>query len=156
MCAKKLIPQYNHLTKMNYKRIELGLTQIVFQNLIELNLKYSKRNNKEPGTLYTYYRKYDRSIKIGFTKYFQETNKKLESLGYELLRNRPGSKREEKILTATLVELGYEPIYNRNYYCYSEIFLKHLKTLGWPTNEPSLKGEYHQKIKTPKRKHKKY
>ena len=84
--------------------------------------------------LYTSYRRVDKTIRIGFSPGLicMET---VNNVGFKLIEKRSGSRREEKLLKATLEELGYKPKYEDNYYSYSKGLIKHLNMLGWPTGK---------------------
>ena len=77
-------------------KIEQSLIALTFEVIADLNLA---KHKKDDGIIYTYYMQYDNRIRIGFnSNIHSDKTKKIIELGYKLIANRLGSKREERLL----------------------------------------------------------
>ena len=126
---------------MQYRVIEKALLTPAINIGIQLHQRSKRELNKVAGVVYTFYRDADETIKIGFTEYFEEKLKNENKIGYKIIRRRPGSRREEKILKITLKELGQCPSQGNDTYSCSERLIRYLDLLGWPVNDLLSKYE---------------
>ena len=118
---------------INILNIEKSLIKISFDVIKELSIK-SKITKKiiNHGLLYTVYREFDNSIKIGYTKHINKKLKLLEQEGFTLNNSRKGSKNEIIYLKKTLEEMGFRKARKNNEFTLTEDLLKILIKLEWP------------------------
>ena len=110
----------------------------IFNNF-SLNEKFIfKRNDLQDGFIYTLYSDNSNLIEVGFTQSNKILENKLMSEKFILLDKKKGSLKELRTLKRTLEELGLL-ILNNKYFKYSELLMRHLHTLGWPTGRSLYK-----------------
>ena len=97
-----------------------------------------KRNALKDGFIYTLYSDNSNLIEVGFTQSNKILENKLMNEKFILLDKKKGSLKELRTLKRTLEELGLL-ILNNKYYKYSELLIRHLNTLGWPTGRSLYK-----------------
>ena len=97
-----------------------------------------KRDSLKDGFIYTLYSDKSNLIEVGFTQSNKILENKLKHEKFILLDKKRGSLRELRTLKITLQELGLL-ILNNKYYKYSELLIRHLHTLGWPTGRSICK-----------------
>ncbi len=120
---------------MKYLQIEKAMVAPVFDVITGLSLRSKRKQSSEEGSLYTIYWAINMTLEIGFVKDLNTRSNSTKQLGSKKICVRKGSRREEKLLKATLKELGYKPIAGDNFYGYSKCLENHLKMLGWPVSE---------------------
>ena len=116
---------------MNTRKIEKAIVAPVMQVITELSL-YAHEREIYSGQVYTFYKKINQTIKIGYTNYKNISDEIAENQEFKVADNRHGSKREEVLLKATLNELGFIPRNSAGIYEYSNELIRYLKILGWP------------------------
>ena len=118
---------------INILNIEKSLIKISFDVIKELSIK-SKITKKiiNHGLLYTVYREFDNSIKIGYTKHINKKLRLLEQEGFTLNNSRKGSKNEIIYLNKTLEEMGFRKERENNEFTLTDDLLKCLINLEWP------------------------
>ncbi len=92
---------------------------------------FSKKKNSRTGIIYTLYSDKFNLIELGFAKDNNTLEDKLNHKNFILLDKKEGEIFDLFLSKETLKLLGVEIIDN-NYFNYSDIALRHLKTLGWP------------------------
>ena len=97
-----------------------------------------KRNGLKVGFIYTLYSDNSNLIEVGFTQSNKILENKLMNEKLILLDKKKGSLKDLRTLIRTLEELGLL-ILNNKYYKYSELLIRHLNTLGWPTGSSLYK-----------------
>ena len=125
---------------MNYINHQRGLIHTAVEVVTELSL-YIKGNkiNKE-GYLYTLYSIGDQKIRLGFYDLCSEPNIIDNESNWIMIGRRTGSKREEKLIKYSLIELGFSE--KNSNYVYSKKLVRHLLTLGWPIGDLFRKRVY--------------
>ena len=113
--------------KMNFKKINKEYHKL---NSSTFNLS-SAPNRFESGIIYTLYSDRLNLIEIGFAQNKGVLENKLLREEFILLDKKKGKKRELSLLISTLEELGIKLSRNLDFK-YSNIFIRHLYTLGWP------------------------
>ena len=111
---------------------EKALITPIFESLAELSLLKAKSRKSNKGIVFSYIKKEDRSLTIGFNADKNIELGSKESISENLLKNRIGSKREERLIKMTLNELGFYPIDGKDCYHHSKQLERTLKILGWP------------------------
>ncbi len=118
---------------VNIINIEKSLIKISFDVISELSINNNiSKKLISNGLLYTVYREFDNSIKIGYTKHINKKLKLLEQEGFTLNNSRKGSKNEIIYLMKTLEEMGFREARKNNEFTLSDDLLKWLIRLEWP------------------------
>ena len=112
---------------MTYKRTNKEIRKLISLPLNISNVSYSF----ETGIIYTLYSDKFNLIEIGFAQNKGVLENKLLREEFILLDKKKGKKRELSLLISTLEELGIKLSRNLDFK-YSNIFIRHLYTLGWP------------------------
>ncbi len=117
---------------MIHKKIKISLNGQSIKN-IKNSPQYKKLNIIPPqGYLYTSYEKGNKVIRIGFIQYLNKLKMIYQDIDYEILGQRKGTLKEERLLKATLNEMGFYTKNREGEYHYSNSLMRHLKILGWP------------------------
>ena len=119
---------------MNNRKIIKG-----YKTLISSRFNVDTSTDKyKDGIIYTLYSDEFNSLKIGFAENDKVLEKKLSIEELILLDIKKGSKKDLFLLVTTLKELGIN--YSENlYFKYSDSFMRHLSTLGWPVGKSLFK-----------------
>ena len=118
---------------VNISNIEKSLIKISFDVISELSIKKNiTKKIIKYGYLYTLYREFDNSIKIGYTKHINKKVKLLEENGYTFNNSRKGSMNEIIYLKKTLEEMGFRKARENNEFTLTDDLLKCLIKLEWP------------------------
>ena len=108
---------------MLYKTYQKALTQITLKVLIGLENNLLIKENSSIGYIYIIYKDSDQTLRIGFSSSLINLKNLLLRAPSLLLANRNGCAREERLLKATLKELGHTPEYGNDLYKYSTKFI---------------------------------
>ena len=118
---------------VNISNIEKSLIKISFDVISELSINNNiSKKLISNGLLYTVYREFDNSIKIGYTKHINKKVKLLEENGYTFNNSRKGSMNEIIYLKKTLEEMGFRKARENNEFTLTDDLLKCLIKLEWP------------------------
>ena len=112
-----------------------SMSKQINQIVTKPRLYNSRVQKTKSGYVYTLYRQDDRCLKIGFTQEIELWMKSQKLLGYKLIDSRTGTSGEEKLLKATLNELGYIESISNKTFMFSVSILRHLTLLGWPVGK---------------------
>ena len=112
------------------------IKKLINKELKFLNKKLFKCDISKPkksfsGIVYTLYSDRLNLVEIGFAENKNILNKKLIQEKFILLDQKSGSIMELNILIETLKQLGIT-LLNNKYFRYTNSYLRHLNTLGWP------------------------
>ena len=102
-----------------------------------LNLDFVSQNS-EFGIIYTLYSDKFNSIEVGFAKNNKTIEKKLLKSDQILLDKKRGKEKDLNLLIKTLNEFDSNHSSKLNFK-YSNIFIRHLSTLGWPVGKSLYK-----------------
>tara|TARA_B100000700_G_C14787120_1_gene734061 strand:- start:253 stop:669 length:417 start_codon:yes stop_codon:yes gene_type:complete len=125
---------FQKIKNMYIQRAEKALSSITINAVVDLNYLNSYIKAEE-GYVYTIYSQSDQTIKIGYTKKIGALNNSSSSNTQVLIEKRGGTKREVKLLKATLKELGFNHRGDDSIYKYSHKLIRHLLILGWPARK---------------------
>ena len=118
---QKLFPNY-----------EKSMVSIVFQTLTELGSINKSLERSKEGYLYTILNTESRTIEIGFMSEDELFKRTLFLHKFEICSKRESTKREERLLKATLLEMGYKQFNEESRYHFSQALNRHLQMLGCP------------------------
>ena len=125
---------------MNYIKFDEAMVAPITEVIVGLSIYEQSKRQQAIGYIYTLYKKDNNMVKIGFLEANYKIELITENSDWIMIETRSGSKREEKLLKSTLIELGFHPGNRGDDYVYSRKLIKYLKTLGWPIGD-LLKGK---------------
>ena len=102
-----------------------------------LNLDFVSQNYKF-GIIYTLYSDKSNSIEVGFARNNKILEKKLLKSDQILLDKKRGKEKDLNLLIKTLNEFDSNHS-SKLVFKYSNIFIRHLSTLGWPVGKSLYK-----------------
>ena len=118
---------------MKIATLEKALIKISFEVIGEITIKKNvTKRIINGGYIYTLYREYDNSIKIGHVKEINMKLNQIEKDGFILNNSRKGTLKEIEYLKGTLEDLGYVIDNNSNIFTLTNDLYKCLIKLNWP------------------------
>ena len=117
---------------MIYLQIEKALVPSIMEVITELAIYRDTNKPEQYGQIYTLFKENDGTIRIGFTDGLNITKDVRNNSNAILLGSMKGSRRQEILLRATLLELGFQPKNQEGDYQYSKSLIRYLDLLNWP------------------------
>ena len=120
---------------MHLDRFDKALQAPTMEAVIALTERFQDLEIKPEAMVFTFLRRIDQTIAIGYSENFSDTCSSFQQRDFELIDSRRGTKREERLLLLTLKEIGVSSTYNNNCFVADRPLLQHLHHLGWPIGE---------------------
>ena len=120
---------------MLIERIEKALQAPTMDAVIALTERFQDLEIKPEAMVYTFLRRIDETILIGYSEAFSSTCKDIQQRDFVLVEARRGTRREERLLLMTLQEIGLKPTYNSHCFAADSSLIRHLNHLGWPIGD---------------------
>ena len=120
---------------MLIERIEKALQAPTMDAVIALTERFQDLEIKPEAMVFTFLRRIDETILIGYSEAFSSTCKEAQQRDFVLVEARRGTRREERLLLMTLQEIGLKPTYNSHCFAAESNLIRHLNHLGWPIGD---------------------
>ena len=118
-----------------FEQIDAALQAPTMEAVIALTERFQDLEFKPDAMIFTFMRRIDQTIEIGYSEDFSRTCSSFEQRGFVLIEARRGTKREERLLLLTLRDIGIISTYSRNCFAADPPLLRHLHHLGWPIGD---------------------
>ena len=113
-------------------QIEKALQAPTMDAVIALTERFQDFEIKPEAMIYTFLRKIDETILIGYSEEFSSMCMEAQQRDFVLIEARRGTRREERLLLMTLQELGLKSTYSSHCFAADSSLIRHLNHLGWP------------------------
>ncbi|AII43546.1 hypothetical protein KR100_09260 [Synechococcus sp. KORDI-100] len=120
---------------MLFDQIEKALQAPTMDAVIALTERFQDLEIKPEAMVFTFLRRIDETILIGYSEAFSSTRKDIQQRDFVLVEARRGTRREERLLLMTLQEIGLKPTYNSHCFAADSSLIRHLNHLGWPIGD---------------------
>ena len=120
---------------MLFDQIEKALQAPTMDAVIALTERFQDLEIKPEAMVFTFLRRIDETILIGYSEAFSSTCKDIQLRDFVLVEARRGTRREERLLLMTLQEIGLKPTYNNHCFAADSSLIRHLNHLGWPIGD---------------------